>query len=224
MPENTETTATAADLTAFDLDGFLSGVVQPSTVVPVTRDRSAGERITDAMQAVVDAERAVDAAKSGAVEARADGRSTRRRAADADDPDVSEAEQALGDARGALEAAQDEARHTFVFVRVVSLTRKTRAAARDAALDADGKVDIDAYNLHALGEVGEVFAVDPREHPDAVGTRMTALQWDQFTDAIGIGQFDRLVSAITDLTLAEVPVDFSRPASPSPSGAAFSKS
>lgn len=216
MPDNTTTdqpNPSPTDLEVFDLDGFVSGAVQPSTVIPVARDRTLGQQLTEASKAVAAAELRARTAKT-------EGRATNRRAGTAVSPEVKEA-------REALAALEEQARGTWFYVRAEALTRRVRKQAlqdgRDASADPND-IDQDAYNLSVLAMSAKVYATDPRVTPDAPGRTLTVEQWDELVEAIGVVQYEAIIDAVTEVTLTGVSPDFSRPASPSPAGGTSSAS
>lgn len=207
MPDTNQ--STPADLEAFDLDGFIAGVVQPSKTVPIVQDRTLGQQLQDAMQAVADLEGEQQTAK-------AEGRPSKRRAATVDSPELEEAREHLAN-------LQTKAADGFVFVHVEGVTKNVRKEAVQDAQKAPGG-QIEAYNLHALARSARIYKRDPRTHEDERGKVMTAEQWDRFAEAIGVLQWDHIIGALDDMSSVGVLPDFSQPASHSPDGDTSSKS
>ena len=207
MPDTTSPKPVPANLDEFDLDAFIDGVVQPSKVVAVAQDRTLGQQLQEAMQAVLDLQ-------ADEVNAKAEGRPSKRRAATEASPELEAARQRLDD----LEKA---AQSTFVFVRIESLSRDVR---NQAIKDAGPTGSVELYNQSALAHCAKVYKTDPRTHPDAPAKVLSSEQWGVMSTAIGALQWDALLAAITEVTEAGVEPDFSQPASPSPDGATFSKS
>ena len=111
-------------------------------------------------------------------------------------------------------------------MQVEPLTRLVRKQATKDAQDA-GSVkdpDITVYNDSCLSQTARLFEVDPREDPDAPGRVLLPAQWARLADRIGQPQYERIIQALTEVSLVTVSPDFSRPASPSPSGEASSTS
>lgn len=214
MPDTNQTPATPepADLEEFDLDGFIAGVVRPSKVIPVAKDRALGSQIQEARTRVADLEQEER-------DSSAEGRASRRRAASTETA-------TLEAARSDLDRLTEQARGQFVFVRVEDVTRKVRkqAMADGEAASTTRDIDRDAYNLSVLSMVARVYTTDPRQDAEAVGKVLTPDQWDGLVEAIGLSQYDALIDAANDVTLTGVSPDFSLPASPSPDGGTSSKS
>lgn len=206
MPdENTDQIAPApqaVDLEEFDLDAFADGAVRPHRVVPVIRDRQLAAEVLDARQKVIDL----------TVDQRDEDKKSRRRAGSSTTPELDEAV-------AEYDALMDQARGSFAYVRVEDLTRKVRNQARKAA-----NGDPERFDAAVLAQVAQVFAVDPREHPDAPGKSLPAGGWEKFEAAIGAEQFNEITAAINEITAIGVSPDFSLPASLSRDGGTSSKS
>lgn len=202
MPENTAPAQPEpADLEAFDFDGFIAGIVRPSRVVPVAKDRALGAQI-------VDTERRIAELEAEEADRRADGRGSKRRAATAESPEMDEARAHLAD-------LTEQARGQFFYVRIEDLTRKIRKQAIADGTDG-GKLDQDAYNMSALSMIATVHDTDPRVDEGSRGRVLTVEQWDQLSEAIGVRQYESLIDAAGDVTQVGVSPDFSQPASHSP--------
>lgn len=207
MPD-TDQTPVPANLDEFDLDAFINGVVVPTKTVAVAQDRAIGQKLREAMQAVVDLEQSER-------EAKADGRPSKRRAGMTESPELTQARQDLSD----LEA---QAAGTFSFVRVEPMTKSVRKQALMDGKAANG--DMEVYSASVVAHTAKVYRQDPRTHPDAPGRVLTVEQWQQFAEAMGFMQWDAIIDATNDVAAEGVSPDFSQPASPSPAGAASFKS
>ena len=213
MSEPTSTaTPQPADLDEFDLDDFLDGITTPTKTVPICKDRVLAQQMLDVERRIGDLEQQ-DIAR------RAEGKPSSRRAASTESPD-------LEAARAELTTLEERARDAFFFVQVEPLTRMVRKQATKDAQDA-GSVkdpDITVYNDSCLSQTARLFEVDPREDPDAPGRVLLPAQWARLADRIGQPQYDRIIEALTEVSVVTVSPDFSRPASPSASGQAPSSS
>ncbi|WP_346007295.1 hypothetical protein [Janibacter terrae] len=211
MPDTTTPEAVKpkpADLDQFDFDAFIAGVVNPTKTVAVAQNRALGQQIQEQLREILILERAESDAK-------AEGRPAKRRAATTASPELEEARARLAD-------LEEQAKSTFVYVRVEGLTRATR---RQAAADAKaGSGELDEYNQSAIAHCAQVYKLDPRVHPDASGRVLTLEQWGVMAEKIGALQWEAIIDALNEATAAGVEPDFSQPPSASPAGDTSSKS
>ena len=204
------TPPTPATLDTFDLDAFLDGAVLPSKTVPVLLDRRVAAEALEVERRIADLEERASRESS-------EGKPTRRRAATTTDPE-------LEAARADLDALRVRAQ--FAYVRVEPVNRSIRKqAVKDGLAAATGSgIDQDAYNDSVISMVARLYTADPRVHDDAAGRVLTPQQWARFADVVGTAQYEAIIEAINEVSLVGVSPDFSRPASPSPSGEASSTS
>lgn len=208
MPDNTGPEPTPTNLEAFDLDGFIAGIVRPAEVVPIAQDARLSQQLHEAEQAVTKLE-------EDEANAKAEGRPSKRRAGTAESPELEQA-------REHLTALREHANGSLVFVRVEAETRSACKQALKKARAAGG--DIDVYNTSLISLTSRLFREDPRANPDTPGVALTVEQWDDLAEAVGALQWDKVVEATSKVAAESVTPDFSRPASHSPDGDTSSKS
>lgn len=212
MPDNTPTTESkpaVADLEAFDLEGFIAGTVRPSKVVPIAQDRTLGEQLLEAGQAVLALMRDQETAK-------AEGRPSKRRAASTETPELEAARAHVADLTA-------RAHGTFVFVRVEGVSPDQRNAAIDAAKNGND-VDQHEYNRQVLARTSVLYRADPRESPDAPPKKLTAEEWRDLGEAIGWKQYDTILDTLIEVSSTGLMPDFSLPVSLYPGGGESAKS
>lgn len=214
MPDHATTAPaddTAVDLTEFDLDAFVDGLVEPRKVVTICRDRDLALRLDDARERLSSLEdRDRSAADSG--------QPTRRRMVAGEPSDTAAARAAVDDLTAQAGAA-------FVYVQVTGgMSRDTRRQAANDASRVDADVRVDTFNLSMLSQVARVHVTDPRTVSESPGKFLDLAGWDKFTRAIGEQQYRSILDAVEYVSAAGVEPDFSPPSSPSPAGRTSSES